>query len=231
MLKLKAKADTAAVAKMLKAAEKQVLFAQALALNDVAFNILKAERRNIVSTFKNPRPFTVNNNFVTKATKANPVAVIGAKPIADKYLTPYEFGGDHWLPSRPGLGGSNVLLVPVNAKVDAYGQLPSGNALAKMLARPDVFVGVVKGVLGVWQRLPSQAQAAKAARAKGARGPKATPNPPSHEPRLKLLILIEENKPVRKHLNFERIGEAMFEDLYPDAFAKAFARAMATAKP
>ena len=224
---LKLSADTRNAKKILQAAEKQVAFAKVNALNAVAFSILKAEREGILHTFRNPRPFTVANNFYTKATKTKPFAIIGAKPRSANYLAPFEFGGEHYLPNRLGLG--RVLLVPVGIKTDAYGQLPGGAVLQRLLDRPDVFVANIKGVNGVWQRVPKP------------KPPKVAKNhvrlidlpatPVDEKPRLKLLIRIEENRAVHEHLNFEKRGLAIFEAEYPKAFEAAFAKALATARP
>ena len=220
-------AHTGNAKKILQAAQKQVAFAKVNALNSVAFKILMAERAGIVETFRNPRPFTVANNFYTRATKAKPFAIIGAKPRSANYLAPFEFGGDHYLPNRFGLG--RVLLVPVGIKTDAYGQLPAGAALKWILDRPDVFIGTVKGVNGVWQRIAKPAPPT-VAKSKPFRLIDLPPKPVDAKPRLKLLIRIEENRAVHKHLNFEARGMAIYEDEYPKAFEDAFAKAMRTAR-
>ena len=220
-------APTGNAKKILKAAQKQVAFAKVGALNSVAFKILMAERMGIVETFRNPRPFTVANNFYTKASLAKPFAIIGAKPRSANYLAPFEFGGEHYLPNRFGLG--RVLLIPVGIKTDAYGQIPGGAVLKRLLDRPDVFVGNVKGINGVWQRVAKPAPP-KVTKPKPFRLIDLPPAPVDAKPRLKLLIRIEENRAVHEHLNFETRGMAVFEDEYPKAFEDAFAKAMKTAR-
>lgn len=218
-------APTGNAKKILKAAEKQVAFAKVNALNSVAFKILMAERMGIVQTFRNPRPFTVANNFYTKATLAKPFAIIGAKPKSANYLAPFEFGGEHYLPNRFGLG--RVLLIPVGIKTDAYGQIPGGAALQRLLDRPDVFVGTVKGINGVWLRPP---RGERKDGTKGTKGKLRLAPGSTGRTGLTLLIRIEENRPVHEHLNFEKRGMAVFEDEYAKAFEDAFAKAMATAR-
>jgi hypothetical protein len=197
------RADIAAATKTLGAfASKQIPYATALAINDVAFQIQRAETDAIKATFKSPRPFTAKSVQVQKATKAKQVAMVFIRPEVAKYLDPYEFGGEHVLPGAK-------LLNPVDQRVDAFGQLTKGTA-KRLAARKDVFIGTIDGVRGFWQRL-SASQAKLSSR------------------RLKLLIAFGVNQPVNKRLNFEKHGEVMVRKLMPVALKVSILKALASA--
>ncbi len=124
---------------------RQVPYAAAVAVNDLAFQALRAERDAIPTVFRNPRPFTRRGVVVTKATKGNPVATVSMRPEIATYLAPYEFGGKHELPSK-------ALLNPKGIRLDQYGQI-SRTATRTLSASPKVFAGQVRGVHGFWRRL------------------------------------------------------------------------------
>ncbi|KTT24250.1 hypothetical protein SB14R_10405 [Pseudomonas oryzihabitans] len=186
-------------------AEKQVRFATAQALTTLAKEVKAAEAQNIADTFENPRSFTINSLGVQGARKDTLVAKVYMKPIAAKYLSPYEDGGDHVLPGR-------ALLNPKNIRLDKNGQLPR-KVLARLKARPDVFIGPVKSksgeVNGVWQRIPAK---------KGQ---------PAH---LKLLIRFGDALPVNKRLEYRSRAEALVRRRFAPVMAAALAQAMATAR-
>ena len=150
MIGLNIKVDSRAVERGLNdLMRKQIPFAKAQAINAVAECVRAAEQANLKETFRSPSPFTVNSVAVRKATKSNPVATVFVKPIAAKYLLPFENGGVHQLPGR-------ALLNPKNVRLNRYGQLPRG-MVAKLKGMPDVFIGAVKTkdgqtVNGIWQR-------------------------------------------------------------------------------
>lgn len=139
-------ADVKAVSARLDAlARTQIPFAASLALNDVAFQVQKAEQAAIATIFKNPRPFTKRSVLVSKASKSSLTATVYVREEVAKYLAPYEFGGTHQLPS-------NTLLNPKNIRLDQYGQLTKGTT-ARLNANPKDFYGSVHGVRGYWQRM------------------------------------------------------------------------------
>ena len=140
------KVDTSAVSRQLDALEKQIPFAKAAAVNDLAFQAMRAENAAMATVFAHPRPFTQHAAQVErKATKANPSAIVSLRPAQERYLAPYEFGGLHVLPGQ-------ALLEPVAARIDQYGQLPKGTA-KRLAAMPNVFVGTLHGETGFFQRL------------------------------------------------------------------------------
>jgi hypothetical protein len=116
-----------------------------LAVNDLAFQIMRAEAANIAKVFKHPRPFTQSATQVQKqATKADPTAIVSVRANRQAYLWPYENGGVHHLPGK-------ALMNPKEVSLDQYGQLTK-NKIKALLARPDVFAGTIKGITGIWQR-------------------------------------------------------------------------------
>lgn len=186
-------------------AYKQVDFAAAQAVNDLARQVAVAEQANIKAVFKKPKPFTVNAVGVKGATKRTLTAVVFVRPIAAKYLAPYEDGGNHELPGR-------ALLNPKNIRLDQYGQLTRAT-LARLKARSDVFIGPIKtshGVVnGVWQRT------------KARRGVRAG---------LKLLIRFGDALPVQKRLGYGAKARDVVNKGWHAAFERAMARALATAR-
>ncbi len=198
-------------------AYKQVPFATATALTILAKSVQEEEARNIATTFNKPKPFTKNSVGVQAARKDRLVATVYVKPIAARYLAPYEEGGLHMLPGR-------VLLNPKNIRLNNYGQLPR-DMLAKLKARSDIFIGPVKGksgtINGVWQRVPAVAgQAAK-------RGRAAKAGQAAH---LKLLIRFGSAIPVNKRLNYRSRAQAIISRGLRTAFTEAMGNAIASAR-
>ncbi|MBS1014476.1 hypothetical protein ACE4RV_06305 [Acetobacter persici] len=193
---------------------KQIPFMAATALNDVAFQVQRAENEAMTDIFHNPRPFTQRATQVEKATKSSLEAVVSLRPDQARYLEPYEDGGEHATS-----GNNTSLLVPVDAKTDQYGQMTKGS-VARLTARSDTFVGVgPKGVMGIWQRVKPAALGRKGKR-KGVRETK---------PALKLLVRFVPNQQVHKRLGFrERAAEVVQRD-GAGAIARAVQRVLATA--
>ncbi len=200
------RSNVKAVSKSLSAlAYKQLGFATATALTMLAKEVAVAESANIAATFKKPKPFTVKSIGVQGARKDNLAARVYVKPIAAKYLLPYETGGEHELPGR-------ALLNPKNIRLDQYGQL-TRSTLQRLKARSDVFIGPVKTshgeVNGVWQRIPAK------------RGKRAS---------LKLLIRFGDALPVNKRLNYRSGAQALVNARFAAVFSAAMAKAMASAR-
>jgi hypothetical protein len=236
MIGLNIKVDSKAIERELDAlARKQIPFARAQAINAVAEQVRQAEQKNIKETFREPTPFTVNSVAVKKATKANPVAIVYVKPIAAKYLLPYETGGVHQLSSR-------ALLNPKNIRLNRYGQLPRGT-LAKLKSTPDVFVGAVKTkggqiVNGIWQRpflrgRDAQLGAGMSVRRRNKLLRGAHPNLPKNANttgHLKLLVRFGDALPVNKRLGWGRLAKQIVAQHFNAELSKALQKAIATAK-
>ena len=210
--------------------KKQVRFAAAVAINDVAKQVQVAERKLLASTFERPRPFTVNS--VGLGPPAKPDRLVRKVFIKDKtaaYLDPYEFGGLHYLPERPELG--RVVIVPVHAKIDAYGQMTKKyvTELLQNAAKgsgKNVFIGQVGRVLGIWQRIPPP----RKPKQRGFRLIDLPEPAQSQQQRLILLAEIVPNQTVPKHLGFAEQGLDLVEYLWPSAMEKALTRALLSAR-
>lgn len=197
MLKISIAADVKRLTATLDdIARKQIPFATSLAINAVAFEVQRGEQMLIRQTFKNPRPFTVKSIVVRKATKASPTATVSIRPEVAKYLQPYETGGVHVLPGR-------AALVPVNIRLDQYGQLPR-TALKRLDANPNVFVGEIHGIRGFWQRTRRHG--------------------------LKLLVRFGNALPVNQHLGFYERATAIVKADMPAALKWAMEKALASAR-
>ena len=209
--------DVSRAVKQLGAFEKQIPFARAAALNDLAFQAMRAENDAIAKLFAHPRPFTQRATQVEqKATKAVPLAIVSIRTAQDQYLDPYEYGGEHELPGK-------VMLEPVDIRVDAFGQLPKGT-LARLRQDPTVFVGTVHGINGFWKRGARDVRETRA-RGKDARALKAA----QVRGTLTLLIRILPNRPVGKQLNFEERAFDLVAAQSEKAVTDAIDRALRTA--
>jgi len=202
-------------------ARQQMPFATAQALNKVAGRVKPVEQQNIRDKFTKPTPFTQNSIGISRANKANLTAAVFVKDIAAKYLQPYEEGGKHFLNSR-------ALLNPKDIKLNQYGQLPRAT-LAKLKARPDIFIGIVKTkagpVNGVWQRVTAPGRKLVAANGRRLRGLNQGPTAT-----LKLLIRFGDALPVNKRLEFGRTARKVIDAHLQGDFEDALAAALRTAR-
>jgi hypothetical protein len=123
---------------------RQLPFATSLAINDTLNDIKRAEERQLERRLDRPTPFTKRGLAVKRATKRRLVGAVFFKPIQSAYLEKLETGGTR----RP---KKKAIPVPANQRRNKYGNMPRG-AIKRLLARPNVFSGVVKGVPGIWQR-------------------------------------------------------------------------------
>ncbi len=236
MIGLNIKVDSKAIERELDSlARKQIPFARAMAVNAVAERVRTGEQANLKDTFRAPSPFTVNSLAVRKATKSNPVATVYVKPIAAKYLLPFETGGVHTLNSR-------ALLNPKNVRLNRYGQLPRG-MLAKLKGMPDVFVGSVKTkdgqtVNGIWQRpflrgRDAQLGAGMTVRKRNKLLRGAHPDMPKNantSGHLRLLVRFGDALPVNKRLGWGRLAKQIVAQHFNAELSKALQKAIATAK-
>lgn len=215
--------DTKALRKKLSAfAQKQLPYAISETVNAVAATVIAEESKAIGDTFNQPRPFTVNAFTQAKhfggmrASKHFPTAVIVAKPAQDAYLAPSQFN------EPQALGRGRRIRTPVGIKTGPGGNIPR-DAIRRLLSQPDVFLAVVSGVNGLWQR-PSK----PAPRLKGA--PRAKGLKRNTTGRLKLLVAFTRPVRLRTHLRFYERANAIVQAAIPIAFSANLARAMATAR-
>jgi hypothetical protein len=174
MLSLGVKSSLAPVAAAFdRMAKGQVPYATSLAINRVAEFARDALRSNMQVVFDRPTPFILNSLFIKYANKSNLTAVVGHRdnsrgtPASASLQAEIE-GGGRRLKSTEKLAGAEF--VPArSAKLDAYGNLPSGTvklmrqAIAQGYAaqgsREYVFIkpGNTRGLApGVYQRVQAK---------------------------------------------------------------------------
>jgi len=74
-------------------ANKQIAFATAQALTELAKEVQADEIENIATTLKKPKPFTQKSVGMQGARKDTLRASVFVRPVSAKYLAPYE---DRW---------------------------------------------------------------------------------------------------------------------------------------
>ena len=204
-------------------AHTQINFATAQALTALAKEVQADEIRNIATTFKKPKPFTQKSVGIQGARKDTLQAKVFVRPIAAKYLEPYEKGGAHVLSGR-------ALINPKNIKLDSYGQLPR-KALARLKARKDIFIGPVKtksGVInGVWQRAYHRPKGSERGRSHQGGEVRRGANTTG---RLKLLIRFGDALAVNKRLNYRSHARALIDRRFNALFSEAMGKALASAR-
>jgi len=190
-----------------KVQRKQVPFATSVALNDTAFGLQKEIKRQMPKKLDRPTPWTISGVQVKKSTKKKLVAVVymaGAdglpKQNADrnKYMK-YQVNGGTRTPKK------SKIPVPYtkNMRLNKYGNMPR-NKIKSLVAKPDVFVGNVKGVEGIWQRTRNSG--------------------------IKLMVGFEDTATYRGRFPFNRIGEGFSLNKFTPNFTRALTRALATAR-
>lgn len=200
-------------------AQRQLPFATATAVNAVAAKVIIAGTNAIEHAFDAPRAFTKRAFTQAKAfggqyaSKRDLTAVIVAKPIQEAYLAPSEFN------EPQALGQGKRIRTPVDIKTGAGGNIQAG-LIAKLIAQPDVFLGVIGGVNGLWQR-PTPAR------------PKGSPRRPikaNTSGRLKLLVAFTRPVKVKTKLGFRERAEQAVLNNWSVEFDRAIRRALATAR-
>ncbi len=205
----------------LQSLKKQIPFATARALTTVARQIQEAEKAQMKKVLQNPTPFTVNSVGSIAARKDNLVAKVFVRDIAAGYLDPFEFGGVHQMTGV-------AKLVPINIKLNKYGNIPSGkmrNRFAAMKANPKVFFGKVNGIGGAWQR-----HGYKKVKTRRTRSKNGTRQDRIKQPPLKFLGKFEGALAVHQHLDYFKTAQALAAQLMPGEMSKALDEAMRTAK-
>lgn len=200
-------------------AQRQVPFAVSQAVNAVTKKVIEAETAALSTTFDTPRAFTKSaftqgSSFGGKfASKRSPEAIIVAKPLQAAYLAPSEYD------EPQSLGQGKRIRTPVDIKTGAGGNLPR-NVIQRLMAEPDVFLGVVRGVNGLWQRPSSP-------RPKGAPRRRVKANLTG---RLKLLVAFTRPVKVKTKLGYHDRAEAVVAKCFDAEFDVALRRALATAR-
>ncbi|WP_224795580.1 hypothetical protein [Pseudomonas fluorescens] len=206
-------------------ANKQIAFATAQALTELAKEVQADEIENIATTLKKPKPFTQKSVGMQGARKDTLRASVFVRPVSAKYLAPYEDGGNHVLP-----GDSKAILNPKNIRLDQYGQLPR-KVLDRLKARKDIFIGPVKtksGIVnGVWQRAYFRPKGSERGRSHQGGEVRRGANTTG---RLKLLIRFGDALVVSKRLNYRSRAKALVDRRFNAVFDEAMSKALASAK-
>jgi hypothetical protein len=215
---------TRAFAKLDALAQRQIPFAAAGTLTDVAKAIAAAERGQMAKSFDRPTPFTLNAWGVIPARKSSLRAVVFAKDIQAAYLEPYVHGGAQVL------GSKAAMLTPRDVATNQYGNLPRSK-LASLQGRPDVYIGTLTTksgatIGGVWQRV-GVTRAGKLRRGK-ARNRGAIYSPT--QGRLQLLVQFTRPATVTHRFPFAAVALAAACREVGPAWRRNLARALATAR-
>lgn len=139
------KFDLNPLRQLLGAQQRQVTFAAAHALTQVAKETAVAVSNELPGFFDRPTPFTLRAIASQGANRSSLTARIYIRPIQAAYLG-YQIAGGVRKPKK------KALVLPTDFPVDQYGNLPR-NAVKQLLRRKDVFSGTVRGVGGIWQRV------------------------------------------------------------------------------
>lgn len=205
-------------------AQKQVPFASALALTNLAKLVQRAETLALTQDLDRPTPFTQKAFSVIRATKASQTAVVFAKDIQARYLAPVELGSKQVV-------SKTALTLPVDIATNAYGNIPKG-ALQRLKGNPNVFVGKVMTkngeVGGVWQRVGGGSIATRKTGAirKGHVMPRSADDKGS----LKLLIRFTAPTTVKPILHYRSRAATLIKANFEREMSAALAQAMRTAR-
>jgi hypothetical protein len=183
-------------------------YGTALAINTTARGAnrqLTSELPSIFSTKGRPTPFIMRAVGNTFARKNNLRAEVFIKRQQMKVLGLEETGGS--ISRAPGA----PILTPVNAKLNAYGNIPRG-AMRRLLADPKrYFLGHVRGVFGIWERTHTPGSKSNAAHG------------------LKLIAALRERARYRPRFGFGARVAARVNATFLPALSAGLAKAMATA--
>ncbi|WP_338803590.1 hypothetical protein WDV76_16015 [Xenorhabdus griffiniae] len=204
---------------------KQIPFATAQALTQVAREIEKAQKVAFERKLESPTPFTVKAVRSKGAKKDDLTAKVFVLPTAASYLEPFEEGGVHKL-------NGSALLNPKNIKLNKYGNLPR-NKLNQLKGKDDTFIGELStrygdNVNGVWQR--KKAKKVKKNKRRLKRSPNGTRRPRVKQRPPKLLIRFGDALPVEPVLGYQERAQQMAQALMPRAISRALSEAIRTAK-
>ncbi|MFH5926433.1 hypothetical protein [Roseomonas xinghualingensis] len=182
---------------------KQMPFATARALTATAREAGSEFTRSMPETLDRPTPFTMRAVGITAARKNSLRSVVFIKDRQAEYLGYQEKGG-HRGPKR------RALVMPAGMRLNRYGNMPN-RAVAKAIGRPDVFVGEVNGIGGIWQR----------PKAGGRQGAKKGP---------KLLATFRPGATYKPRLGFEDRVMASVRQQFPRHMQAALHEALKTAR-
>lgn len=192
---------------------RQLPFATARALTATVKAMEKDTRALMARNFDKPTAWTLGAFRTIPATKASQRAVLtlkdraGGTEVANEYLRLQEKGGAAKpMPPRFGAGAGQALVKPVGMRKNAAGNLPF-KALAKAKAKPNTFVGTVRGVGGLWQRQRGKAGG------------------------LKLLVRFQRTRPYSPRFGFRESVDDFARAAFAREMPVALAYALRTARP
>lgn len=228
-------------------AKDQMPFAAAGAINTVARKIIEGEKEQIRKTFGPVTPFTLSGFRLKTAKKTDLVATITLMPIQAGYLDPYEGGGKQ-------VPHITAMLTPKNIALNQYGNIPFGalkylkaqkglaaavksknkSAIAMAQAKLNTlgkgdggyFVGKVKGIGGLWQRINTVEESGVQRRATKR---DIRDLDKSHiERHLKLIIRFTDPVAVKLQLHYADRANEIVNSSFGAAFGDAMKNALAT---
>ena len=145
---MKVDVDIRRLTRNMKALEKQVPFALASTLNNVAFDSMRAIRFQLPLQLKLTKTFIPRQVIVQKANKRNLTAIVGfstSLPLISKMLKSSR-------PSTRVAFNGGTIAVPVGVKRSGRGGITKANRPRALLAKPNVFRAVINGTDGIWKR-------------------------------------------------------------------------------
>lgn len=184
--------------------KKQLPFATALALTDVAKTAQAHVKAELPSIFDKPTPFTMNSIGIKAARKSNLEAVVFVKEKQAEYLKIQETGGQ-------GQPKKQAFVIPKGIGTNQYGNMPKG-AFGRAKAKPGSFVGNVHGVGGLFFRGKPR---------KGS----------TDKPKLRLLAMFTKQAEYKPRFGFKQRVTTVVQKALPGAFEAAMGKAMASAPP
>lgn len=199
---------------------KQMPFATAKALTVTARDVRDDVVKELPKHLDKPVAFTRHAFGYQSATKRKLQARIFAKSIQAQYLWWAVEGGTQ-----------DAMIQPANVKINKFGNIPR-NKLKKLLARPDVFYGTVKGITGLWQRGKHRGSRfyAQARTVKGSGGKQFRTRSRAESRGLKLLAVRKSTVRYKTRFDFYGLAERTMDRVWQKNFDEAWRLALATAR-
>lgn len=204
----------------LRTIEKQMPFATAKALTVTARDVRDEVTKELPKHLDKPVPFTKRAFGYESATKKKLQARVFAKGIQAQYL---------WWAVEGGTESS--MIQPVNVKLNRYGNIPK-KKLQKLMARPDVFYGTIKGITGLWQR-GRQKGSKFVSQVSTFRGPRKQTGykfKVGNFQGLKLLAVRRASVGYKKRFDFHALSQRVMDQKWQGNLNEAWRLALATAK-
>lgn len=224
--------------------KKQIPFAIAKALNDVAVLVKNAERKEMERVFDNPTPYTLNSIFFKKATKQKfEVNIIirneaakGTPPV--KYLEPEIFGGTRRAKSselqlrEKGLMEDDMFWAPgAGARLNKYGNISPGQIVQILSALKSFREAGYNANYNSKSGRKSKNPLASKIFVQKEWGKALYPGVYQRtKTGVKPLLIFLENPHYEERFNFFTVGEIIYDNNFENKFNEAIQYALATAK-